>query len=248
MIREETLYIPSEEGDNSGVISEESSEEQSGASGTGDGGVAGTSSNAEVPVYPAGEGGAGSSSTSTSEYTKYQVSQTKSQIQKSGPTIEDISIGIAINKTAFDPGERESVTQLIAFATGVPAENVSVQNFRFSGTDPGEGLPGEGDLTEEGLNIWLLAAIGGGVLLLLIIGLVVLLLMKKKKKKGVSGSRAGKDEDGEILNEIFGHPEQEVPHIVPIPDKKREEIKDFAKENPELVAQMIKTLLRNEND
>ena len=182
MIREETLYIPSEEGDNSGVISEESSEEQSGASGTGDGGVAGTSSNAEVPVYPAGEGGTGSSSTSTSEYTKYQVSQTKSQIQKSGPTIENISIGIAINKTAFDPGERESVTQLIAYATGVPAENVSVQNFRFSGSEAGEGTGGEGSAEEEGLNIWLLAAIGGGVLLLLIIGLVVLLLMKKKKK------------------------------------------------------------------
>ena len=250
MVREETLYIPSEEGNNSGVISEESSEEQSGASGTGDGGVAGTYSNSEVPVYPAGEGGTGSSSTSTSEYTKYQVSQTKSQIQKSGPTIENISIGIAINKTAFDPGERESVTQLIAYATGVPAENVSVQNFRFSGSEAGEGTGGEGSAEEEGLNIWLLAAIGGGVLLLLIIGLVVLLLMKKKKKKrgGDLSSHRGKDEDGAILNEIFGHPEQEVAHIVPVPDKKREEIKDFAKENPELVAQMIKTLLRNEND
>jgi flagellar M-ring protein FliF len=178
------------------------------------------------------------------------VSQTKSQIQKSGPTIENISIGIAINKTAFDPGERESVTQLIAYATGVPADNVSVQNFRFSGTDGGEGTGGDGAAAEEGLNIWLLAAIGGGVLLLLIIGLVVLLLMKKKKKKsgGALAARRGKEEDREILNEIFGHPEQEIAHIVPVPDKKREEIKDFAKENPEIVAQMIKTLLRNEND
>ena len=72
--------------------------------------------------------------------------------------------------------------------------------------------------------------------------------MKKKKRGGDLPARRGNDEDGAILNEIFGHPEQEVAHIVPVPDKKREEIKEFAKENPELVAQMIKTLLRNEND
>ncbi len=59
------------------------------------------------------------------------MSQTKSQTQKSGATVESITIGIAIDKASFEPGERESVTQLVAYAAGVSPESITVQNFRF---------------------------------------------------------------------------------------------------------------------
>ena len=92
MLREETIYIPSPDGDNSGVISEESRSQQTSSSKNAGAGVVGTSTNSEVPTYPTG-GSTGESTSSTSdESIQYKVSQTKSQTQKSGATIEKISI------------------------------------------------------------------------------------------------------------------------------------------------------------
>ena len=126
MVKEETTYIPSPDGNNSGVISEETRSDESYTSTQGDGGVPGTDSNSEVPTYPTGGTTGSSSSTSTSENIKYQVSQTKSQTQKSGAKIEAISIGIAVDKASFEPGERESITQLVAYAAGVSPESITV--------------------------------------------------------------------------------------------------------------------------
>jgi len=248
LVTEQTVYIPSETGENSGVISEETTETQSSSNTQGDGGVAGTSSNSEVPTYPTVTGGDGSSASSSSENIKYQVSQTKSQSQKSGAEIKNISIGIAIDKIAFNPGEKESIIQLVSYATGVTTGSISVQNFEF----PSEEETGLGEeIGETGLNKWMVyGGIGLGALLLIL--LAVFLIFKKKSKKGKKeGHHASRklSEEEEILNDLFGEIQQEkIKQIKPVPDLKRDEIKKFAEENPEIVAQMIKTLLRSENE
>lgn len=248
LVTEETMYLPSETGENSGVISEKTTETQSSSNTQSDGGVAGTSSNSEVPTYPTVTGSDGSSSSMSSEYTKYQVSQTKSQSQKSGAKIENLSIAVAIDKVAFNPGEKESILQLVSFATGISEGSVTVQNFEFPSEEketPGEIAP------EEGFNKLIIYGAAGGLALLLILLTVVLLLRKKSKGKAKGYQGAAKKHKGqeEILDDIFGEVEQEeIKHIKPVQDIKREEIKQFTRENSEVVAQMIKTLLRTDND
>ena len=107
LVKEETVYSPSPDGNNSGVISEETHSTDSSTSTQSGGGVPGTSTNSQIPTYQETTGTTGqSSSASTNDNIKYQVSQTKSQSQKSGATVESISIGIAIDKASFEPGER----------------------------------------------------------------------------------------------------------------------------------------------
>lgn len=244
LITEQTVYTPSPDGNNSGVISEETRSDESSTSTQGDGGVAGTSSNSEIPTYPTGGTTGQSSSTSTNENIKYQVSQTKSQSQKSGAKIEDISIGIAIDKASFDPGERESVTQLVAYAAGVSPESISVQNFQFYETDESPGTTE----TEGGMNKMILyGGIGAGVLLLG--GALAFILLRKRRKplqeRGAAVTDSENTEDA--LNNLFGEKEPEkIRHITPVQDVRREEIKEFAKTNPEIAAQMIKSWLRSE--
>jgi flagellar M-ring protein FliF len=245
LVTEQTLYVPSTEGENSGVISQETATGESSTNNQTDGGVAGTSSNAEVPTYPTGGSSGGSAATSSSQSISYQVSQTKSQTQKSGAKVETISIGIAIDKASFEPGERESIIQLIAFSTGVSTGSISVQNFNFSAE---EQAPAGTETVEAGMNkLWIYGGIGAGALVL--IGLVLFLILGKSKKKNKNvGEQKFKGRE-EVLDEIFGEIEPEkVKHIKPVQDLKRDEIKGFAKENPEIVAQMIKTLLRSDND
>ena len=246
MITESTTYIPSADGNNSGVISEETRSEESITSTQGNGGVAGTSSNSEIPTYPTGGSTGESTSTSSSENIKYKVSETKLQTQKSGASIESITIGIAIDKTSFDPGERESITQLVAYAAGVAPESVSVQNFRFYSDETAPEIP-QG---EEGLSrAVLFGGIGAGILVLA--ALVAFLILSRRRKAAAEGAMAmasaEEHEEGDALNSLFGAVEQEtVKPIVPIQDIKREEIKEFAKNNPEIAAQMIRSWLRSE--
>jgi flagellar basal-body M-ring protein/flagellar hook-basal body protein (fliF) len=244
LVKEETLYTPSPDGNNSGVISEETRGSESSSSTQGNGGVAGTSSNSEVPTYQTGNSTGQSSSSSSNDNIKYQVSQTKSQSQKSGAKIESMSIGIAIDKASFDPGERESVTQLVAYAAGVSPESVSVQNFQFYE----EKALNETEKPAEGINKMILfGGIGAGVLVLG--SLIALILMKRRKKPGeeevVAMERPERTEDA--LNNLFGEAEQEIKPITPVRDIRREEIKEFAKSNPEIAAQMIKSWLRSED-
>lgn len=256
LIREETTYAPSPDGNNSGVISEENREQESTSSSQNDGGIPGTSTNAEVPTYPIGGSAGGSSSSRSSENVRYQVSQTKSQLEKSGAVIESISIGIAVDKVAFDPGERESIVQLVSFAAGVDPENVAVQNFRFQTRAEAEEVPTAVPVQ----NPWLIYAIAGGALLLLIICITALVLARGRRQRreeealqqAMETSQMEDREKHAALNEIFGQeiaPEAEgIPPIEPVQDVKQQQIKDFAKQNPEIAAQMIKTWLRSETE
>lgn len=245
LIREETLYTPSAEGTNTGVISESSVSNESYTSGQGDGGIAGTDSNAEIPTYPAETGYGDTMSTSSNEQTKYQVSQIKSQTQRSGADVESISIGIAINKDSFAAGERESVIQLVAFSAGVSAENIAVENFVFK--TPEE--VAEPPVADPGIweQKWIYIAAGVGFLLL--VGITVMLILKRKKKRRipVEPVAVSTDGTGAALDQLFG-PLGPVGQITPVKDSRGEAIKVFARENPDIVAQMIKSWLRSEND
>ncbi len=247
LITEQTVYSPSPDGTNSGVISEEAHSYTMSSSKTADGGIAGTSSNSEVPTYPTDSASGEDLTVTTDDSIKYQVSQMKSQSQKAGATIESISIGIAINKAAFDPGERESIIQLVSYAAGVAPESISVQNFQFYEED----APTIPELPAGINKLYLYGGIGAGALLLL--GLILLLVLRGKKKKKAVAASAGalrmtdSMDTEETLNHLFGEVEQEkIKPITPVKDVRRDEIKEFAKSNPEIVAQMIKSWLRSE--
>jgi len=240
---EETRYTPSPEGEgNTGVVSQETRSEESSSSTQTDGGVPGTSTNSEVPVYPVTGGTGESTYSSSSESTSYMVSQTISQFQKQGARIESVSIGIAIDKNAFEPGEQERITRLVSHAVGVDSELIAVENFSFHSPDVAvTGPPPE----EEGIDRkWIYIGIGAAVLLAVIAFVVVTLLRKKRRDEEVEEMELPTGE--EALGVLFG--EGEPPPITPVKDVRKEQIREFAMSNPEIAAQMIRSWLRAEDE
>jgi len=247
MVTEQTMYLPS--GDqNTGVTSQTTTSSET-AGGTGTGGVAGTSANADVPTYTEGTSGGDGTYNSSNSSTSYQVSQQVAQTEKVGPAIESISIGIAVDTASFGPGEKESITQLVSFATGVDPAMVSVQNFSFFSEEAaaGEGVEAE---AAAGDKMKLYIMIGGAALLLLIIiGVVVMLLMKGKGKKKKSQQQVSGLPSIEALEELFEPAlEEKVRPIVQRNDARKQEILEFSKANPEIAAQLIKSWLKTENE
>lgn len=243
LVREETLYTPSLDGDNTGVVSENSTSSESSSSTQGDGGVAGTSSNSEIPTYPAGSNNGESTSSSSNQNTKYKVSEVKSQSQKSGAKINSISIGIAIDKGSFEPGEKENITELVAFAAGVNPDNITVQNFDFYKGDRLK-VPDKGD---GGNRKIIYISIGTGIFLLLAGILAFVLLRKKKRSKQEMDEYESQGDKEDPMDELFGQTVS-VEHIEPVENSRRTAVKEFAHENPEIVAQMIKSWLKSDNE
>lgn len=95
----------------------------------------------------------------------------------------------------------------------------------------------------------LYGGIAAGVLVLgSLIALILIGRSRRRKAEEAAMAQAGRlDSDG-ILDEVFGEtePVEVVKPITPVMDARREEIKQFAKANPEIAAQMIKSWLKSE--
>lgn len=242
LVRETITYNPSPDGNNSGVISKESHTTENASSTERDGGVVGTTTNSDVATYPIGSVSGESSSASTSDDYEYLVSSVKEQMEKGGAAVESVSIGVAIDKANFDPGERENVAELVAYAAGVELEDVTVQNFRFY-KEPEETQP-------EPESHTVLYIVLGSVLLLLLIALALFIIIRKRKKAKEAAELAALEAQlaAEAAEAGGEGGESEIEKLQPIMDARREEVKEFATNNPEIAAAMIKTWLKNEND
>lgn len=252
--KETTTYSPSPDGDNTGVINQESSTMNvSGGTAT-TGGVAGTTGNTDVTTYAQNATANGGTVTGITEDKTYSVSQDVTQTQKTDPTIQSVSIGIALDKKDLNATDRENLVQLVAFAAGVAPENVTIRNFEFAGKEDNVQVEQPGGLTTQ--NILVFGGIAGGVLLLLLLLLFILLRGRKKKKAPKEGFEAsfGPAQEG-AADELFaamageeGAPIPPIEPIKPVKDDKKEKVKEFAQMNPEIAAQLFKSWLKNESE
>ncbi len=241
LFKEEKLYTPSPDGNNTGVINQETKSEEASSSTESSGGIAGTSSNSEIPTYPAGGAAGDSTFSSTNESTTYLVSQVISQFQKDGAKIESVSIGIAIDKAVFGPEEKEKITRLVAYAVGIEPENIAVENFEFYSPVQDIRVPDKDQTDHKKILIYASAA--GAALLTVIMAAVILLKKRSKRTHALPGGSAV---DGEALDDLFGR--EIVPQITPVKDARKEQVKDFALTNPEIAAQMIRSWLKNDTE
>jgi flagellar M-ring protein FliF len=252
-VTDRTTYFPSPDGDNTGVVSRESDSSESYRSTETDGGVPGTDENSQVPVYPTGGYGGESESAGASSETEFKVSEERTRTLSNGDVVESVAVAVAVNREAFAPGEAANLVTLVATAANVPPENVTVQNYVFYSDEPEPEEP-----EPEGMNRYLLFGIIAGAVLLA--ALIVLLLLMRRRRKAAEAAAAAEaeaaaaaaaaeaaiieyDEEG---RPILPH-DVDIGPITPMRDKRREEIQEFARQNPEITAQMIKTLLKSED-
>jgi flagellar M-ring protein FliF len=242
-------YYPEGDG-NTGVINREAESSETYSSTEGVANVPGTDENSQVPIYPTNVGTGETSSSASGREVDYSVTNERVQTVNNGDTIESVSVAVAVNKASFVPGEAASIAELAAAAANVPIENVTVRNFSFSVAE----TPDEPETEAEGFNRYLLLGIiAGGVLL---IALLILLLLMRRRKKAAEAAAAAEAEAAAAAEAAMieydeeGRPilpsDVEIGPITPMKDKRREEIQEFARQNPEITAQMIKTLLKTE--
>ncbi|MBP1563830.1 MAG: flagellar M-ring protein FliF [Oscillospiraceae bacterium] len=266
---ESTEYVPVE-GTNSGVLDHEQhiiASDQLDTSGN----VIGTSPNADLsPDYPTIEGLVdGEKYYYRRDENQYDVTNIKTTIEKDGYSIDKLTVGVAINRTNLTEGEREQIRGWVAAAAGTDIANVAVHNEAFAlttnnGTTVGDGS-GLGIYTrpvDSFRNTLLFVVIGLGVLLVLL--LIASLFVSKSRKRKIRRRQEQALAAAQAAAEsaysgaaTMGEAPQEVDfNIASLTEEAgkdsretilKREIAEFANTNPEIVASIIKNLLRDEN-
>lgn len=259
LIREETTYSTPEkidENDKTGIVSEETTSVEASGSGVEAAGVVGTETNSEISQYVADSDGDNDGYISQSETRDYLVNMIKEQGEIAPGVLEDLTVSVAINGESLGGLTQNRLLDLVGNATGIDAndrrDKITIVNAPFYEEEG----PEEEELTafERIIQDYLPFIIVGIALLLVLLTLLFVLLGKKKKKK--------KKEEEEFLEELppelppaeeeEGQEEPEEENIINIQDERsrelRESVREFADENPELSAQMIKNWLHGGDD
>ncbi len=266
MTRDEEEFIPVEDTDH-GVINHEQSIYEAGNLDADSGLVGITPNGDESPDYPEYTGLLdGQSYVYDKDEVQYSVSNIKTSLIKDGYEIQTLSVALMINQTNMTEAERESLCDLVAKAAGTDVTNVSVYNMPFvlKGSNMGTTI-GDGSI-----NVWtdevdtyrdmlLFVVVGLGVLLIVLLILSLFMSSSRKKKirrKQESALAAANAQLADGMSAQGGRDIEEIDfNIASLTEEAgkdsketilKREISEFAKTSPEIVASIIRNMLREE--
>lgn len=267
---ESTQYTPAE-GTDHGVKDHEDKVTWGGALDE-DGGIVGITPNADLsPDYPTYTGlEDGQNYYYNKEEIQYSVSNVKETVTKDGYSIDSLSVGLVVNQTNMTQGERDALQAIVANAAGTTVDLVSVYNipFALSATNNG-GANGDGNLqiitppVDTFRNTLLYVVVGLGIVLILLLVMTLMMSHSRKKKirrrqeaafaaaaqsgqtQTAAGATAQEQESPEEVDFNIASLTEEAAKESRETILKRE-ISDFSKTNPEIVAQIIKNMMKAE--
>ncbi len=205
----------------------------------------------------------------------YLVNEEIIQVQKEGYSYDNISATVVVDATGLSQAEIEEWQGVIAHAIGTDFAKVTFKAYPFmldgtggSGGHGGDFTP-DGTVVVQGTRntlIFIIIALGVLLLVLLIIALVASGSSKKRAKArregvamssalrpGVGGDYPDNEEDG-MRRRSYEEAQEDI-EIQSLTntdgaDSREEllkkEIREFSKTNPEIVAQLIRTWMRND--
>ncbi|MDF2814453.1 MAG: fliF [Paenibacillus sp.] len=218
------------------------------------GGVAGAESNSDIGTYVQNNVQANGNETYIRNQgeVNYNVNTDKEQIERWAGTVSDVMVSVTINSEAAKGADQANLLDHIARAAGInpdlQSNKISIYLgpfFKDSDTNSGI-LPDTANLP---FPLWMIYAAIGGLSLLLLLLLIFGILRRKKKKKL-------SDDLGLMLDDAFITPavpnEAASMDLMTIRTEKsmelRKVIRQFAEENPEIAAYMLKSWLRGGNE
>lgn len=187
--------------------------------------------------------------------------------------ITDCHVSVTINSTTAGAIDVAALRELVANAAGINAiateemtaaeylsSKVSIYSHPFfDPTEPGGQNPSHGgfDSVVFGIPMWVLIAAAAGLVLFIIILLVIMLLRGKRRKKKIADQAAQEAQEAKEIADIIAivEPAGEEPKGADVMELQtersmelRQDIRQFAEENPEVAAQLLKAWLRGGED
>ena len=223
--------------------------------------VVGEETNTDVPTYgntdPTADGGM----TDYSWSTDYDYSYIKTQIESGNAILKRATISVMVNETSLSDTRITELKNLVYGCTDIPVELISISAFSKSAlNEPDEVTPepeatGIEALVQKVLALptWAYIAVGVGFLVLLLVIIVVIVIIKRKKKENYlaeaeeeerNRAKEARRQQTEIENYKRTLEDIAKGKTDPKNDAIVEEVREFAKSNPQIAANLIRTWLK----
>ncbi len=260
---EYTIYTPSiaEDGTSGGMI--QSSTKNEGWGGIGSlSGVVGTTSNSHIsPNYPTIEGDGDNEYYYQNSITVNRLVNTEiRQLEKNGYSVDRITAAITVDQINMLEADKEQLREVIAFAIGTDIANVTVANYPFV-INGGNSSSGGNNIIRGGnvdWTVYIIILLGLVVLALLIVAILTGNAKKKKRARAKAKAAAAQaaaqaaQESAALSFEPQTQPAEEfnIQHLDEYDDASKsavlkKEIKEFSHTNPDVVAQLIRSMMKN---
>ena len=260
-----------EDGNMFGIVGEEHWSSAAGGIAA-EGGLVGTTTNADIsPDYPTLEVGEdGEFYQEANRDIIYKVSETRRQVEKDGYSIANLSAAVVVKSNVDLTNEEENNWRsVIANAIGADIANVSIKTAPFvestGNVIDGTSIQVSASATQSMAMLLIIVVLGIILIVLLVLSLRSPGIRKKQRKGGGSvpaaagaGANGGYAPAGAEGMEAFGmaatvqnNDEFELMSLSEEQPETRDEalkreIQDFSKQNPEIVAQLIRSLIRGD--
>ncbi len=265
-----------EEGNRGGMVDEESYISAGGGTALEGGLVGTTVDSDISPDYPTFEIGEGDEFYyETQKNIHYLVNEEIKQIEKNGYSYDNISASVVVDASDLTQAEIENWQRLIATAIGTTSDKVTfiAHNFALdstTGNPNGGGLGGDSVIINQRQQtlVFIIIALGVILIVLLIIALTSAGSNKRRAKAKAAAAAAagtGTAPDPTAVSESFDiqstSETHRSSHDVDVYEFQslsendselsregmlKKEIRDFSKANPEIVAQLIRTWMKND--
>ena len=267
LIQENTQYsVPEkiEANDKTGLLhNEEVAGENAGSSGENAAGVAGADANADTPRYTTqnGNNSANDGYANSSATREWLYNVLKEQKEISPGVLEDATVAVVINTDDTSIPERDLIN-LVADASGISREEAgdkitilrSLNKTNVQKTEE-EKTDTEKQTVLSHFPLW--ALIGAAVSAFLLLLILILLILRAKKRKKL---RMLMEEEKANQEALSVKPSDEIAPIDDTPDeyelnaegrmihgmKLKKSIGEFADQNPQVVAKLIQSWMREE--
>lgn len=219
-------------------------------------GVVGEENNTDIPQYaykaPASDNGM----TNYSWSSEYDYNYIKTQIESGNAILKRATISVMVNDSSLTDSRIDELTGLISGCTDIPDSLIAVSAFDKSAL-PQDVKPVASDKSQSsllhklfGLPVWVL--IGGALILLLAIVAAVVFVRRRRKARmdaeAMAEERARAEEERRKQAEIKNYKKtlEDIAKgkLDPKNEAIIEEVREFSKSNPQIVANLIRSWLK----
>ena len=254
VVEESKNLLPDEE-TRQGYVTDEHKEYDTNLNPVDEGGVVGEENNTDIPNYQ-NDNENDLNSDNTDHYERDQklaLGYLLRQTERAQGTVRDASISVVVTtRNAYmSRDERNSIIALVKNATNIPEDKITVYSRTLPTEEDGDNEKDDSVLTD--LQRKILLIVGISLLALLIIaGIIIFLLLKRSKKRRLQEQAEHAEQVAELQEMIEEERrktlEEQADEHTKLEKATEEEVREFARNNPEITAALIRSMLKERDD
>jgi len=189
------------------------------------------------------------------ENIDFEINHMVEKYYDDGLRVKNISATVIVNREPMTQVEVDEWKDAIGAAIGTTSENISFISTVFKPTPSNPQIPGDGGSLTRTILIWIIVALG--LLLVILFALAITTSSSRKKRlvraRGfVTASEAsGYLRDDSFTPVVEEHEGWDLPSLLDENETKdvvlKREIREFTRSHPEIIAQLIRTWLREDD-